>query len=84
MIIFVDDLSLYFCNTFVKYFSANMAMISKNPIFQSLSLGLETCYFLFEGLGFGFGKFGLPKNVLVLVSENLVSEKIFLYVDVET
>ena len=28
-----------------------------------------------KSIGFGFGKFGLGKKVLVLVSENLVSEK---------
>ena len=42
--------------------------------------GFETSRFrnfcqFFEGIGFGFGKFGIGKKVSVSVSENLVSEK---------
>ena len=34
---------------------------------------------IFEGIGIGFGEFGLGKKVSVLVSENLVSEKKCLF-----
>ena len=45
--------------------------------FKSLGLGLslETYDIFFESLGIGIEKFGLGKKFLVLVSKNLVSEK---------
>ena len=59
--------------------SSSLSSFSRLPT-RDWHFGFETSRFrnfcqFFEGIGFGFGKFGIGKKVSVSVSENLVSEK---------
>ena len=59
--------------TFAKFFMISVS-VSKNLVSEKkYRFRFRNFCQIFEG--FGFGKFGLGKKVLVSVSENLVSEK---------